>query len=136
MSSVHTVEMRPGRPQPSDNRELSTHGLCDQDYFLDGVRCNDDLEPWYVSLNVNDNLIKFKVDLGADKTIITEHVYHHRRMRPGAGGAAAPPAFGQLSFLGSGGPFLGQQQWWEGGCFSIFRRANDVTQTMSKGGCL
>ena len=62
--------------------------------------------------------------------------------------------------------FFGQQQWWEGGvfqfsggrmtsrgqcprgvvvlvnvqewgCFSIFRRANDVTQTMSKGGgCL
>ena len=90
----------------------------------------------------------------------------HRRMRRGAGGCSPPPAFGQLSFLGSGGPFFGQQQWWEGGvfqfsgeqmtscgqcprgggvlvnvqewrCFSIFRRANDVTQTMSKGGgCL
>ena len=60
----------------------------------------------------------------------------HRRMRRGAGGTAAPPppAFGQLSFLGSGGPFLGQQQWWEGECFSIFRRADDVTRTMSKGG--
>ena len=41
-------------------------------------------------------------------------------MRRGAGGAAAPPpAFGQLSFLGSGGPFLGQQQWWEGGVFQF-----------------
>ena len=55
-------------------------------------------------------------------------------MRRGGRGAAAPPAFGQLSFLGSGGPFFGQEQWWEGGCFSIFRRADDVTQTMSKGG--
>ena len=41
-------------------------------------------------------------------------------MRAGGGrGAAAPPAFGQLSFLGSGGPFLGQQQWWEGGVFQF-----------------
>ena len=55
----------------------------------------------------------------------------------GLGGGCSPPAFGQLSFLGSGGPFFGQQQWWEGGCFSIFRRADDVTRTMSKGGgCL
>ena len=109
MSSVHTVEMRPGRPQPSDNRELSTHGLCDQDYFLDRVRCNDDLEPWYVSLNVNDNPIKFKVDSGADKTIITEHVYHHRHMRRGGqGGAAAPPQLlGNSVFWAAAVLFLG-----------------------------
>ena len=45
----------------------------------------------------------------------------HRRMRRGGqgGGAAAPPAFGQLSFLGSGGPFFGQQQWWEGVFFNF-----------------
>ena len=42
----------------------------------------------------------------------------HRRMRRG-GGRGGPPAFGQLSFLGSGGPFLGQQQWWEGGVFQF-----------------
>ena len=82
MSNVHTVEMRPGRPQPSDNGELSTHGLCDEDHFLNMVLCNDDREPWYVSLNVNDNPIKFKVDSGADKTIITEHVYDSMRNTP------------------------------------------------------
>ena len=58
--------------------------------------------------------------------------------RGGAGGAAAPPppAFGQLSFLGSGGPFFWAAAMVGGGCFSIFRRADDVTQTMSKGGVL
>ena len=30
-----------------------------------------------------------------------------------------------------GGVLVNVQEW---GCFSIFRRANDVTQTMSKGG--
>ena len=40
--------------------------------------------------------------------------------RGGQGGLQPPPpAFGQLSFLGSGGPFLGQQQWWEGGVFQF-----------------
>ena len=39
--------------------------------------------------------------------------------RGGQGGCSPPPAFGQLSFLGSGGPFLGQQQWWEGGVFQF-----------------
>ena len=44
----------------------------------------------------------------------------HRRMRRGGGGGqGGPPAFGQLSFLGSGGPFFGQQQWWEGGVFQF-----------------
>ena len=43
----------------------------------------------------------------------------HRRMRRGGGSRGAPPAFGQLSFLGSGGPFFGQQQWWEGGVFQF-----------------
>ena len=41
----------------------------------------------------------------------------HRRMR--RGGRGGPPAFGQLSFLSSGGPFFGQQQWWEGGVFQF-----------------
>ena len=47
------------------------------------------------------------------------YTHTHRRMRRGGRGAAAPLAFGQLSFLGSGGPFFGQQQWWEGGVFQF-----------------
>ena len=59
--------------------------------------------------------------------------------RGGAGGAAAPPppAFGQLSFLGSGGPFFGQQQWWEGGVFQFSGgRMTSRGQCPRGGGCL
>ena len=44
------------------------------------------------------------------------YVCIHRRMRrAGRGGCSPPPSFWATQFLGSGGPFLGQQQWWEGG---------------------
>ena len=36
-----------------------------------------------------------------------------------------------MTSRGQGGVLVNVQEW---GCFSIFRRANDVTQTMSKGG--
>ena len=60
----------------------------------------------------------------------------HRRMRRGGGGQGGGPAFGQLSFLGQRRSFFGAAAMVGGGCFSIFRRADDVTRTMSKGGCL
>ena len=63
----------------------------------------------------------------------------HRRMRRGGGqgGLQPPPAFGQLSFLGSGGPFFGQQQWWEGGVFQFSGgRMTSRGQCPRGGGCL
>ena len=82
--------------------------------------------------------------------------------RGGQGGLQPPQLLGNSVFWAAVVLFFGQQQWWEGGvfqfsggrmtsrgqcprggvlvnvqewgCFSIFRRANDVTQTMSKGG--
>ena len=61
----------------------------------------------------------------------------HRRMRRGAGGLQPPLAFGQLSFLGSGGPFFGQQQWWEGGVFQFSGgRMTSRGQCPRGGGCL
>ena len=91
------------------------------------------------------------------------YIYTHRRMRRGGQGGCSPPPqlLGNSVFWAAAVLFWGQQQWWEGGvfqfsrgrmtsrgqcprgvlvnvqewgCFSIFRRANDVTQTMSKGG--
>ena len=58
----------------------------------------------------------------------------------GGGGSrgSGPPPFGPRCRLFNIGPkvgpppFVNVQEW---GCFSIFLRANDVTRTMSKGGC-
>ena len=56
-------------------------------------------------------------------------------MRRGAGGAAAPPpSFWATQFFGQRRSFFWAAAMVGGGCFSIFLRANDVTQTMSKGG--
>ena len=64
--------------------------------------------------------------------------YQHRRMRRGGQGGLQPPppAFGQLSFLGSGGPFFGQQQWWEGGVFQFSGGRMTSRGQCPRGGCL
>ena len=56
----------------------------------------------------------------------------HRRMRRGAGGGG--PSFWATQFFGQRRSFFWAAAMVGGGCFSIFRRADDVTRTMSKGG--
>ena len=56
-------------------------------------------------------------------------VYVHRRMRRGGQQPPPPQFFGQRRSFFWAAAMVG------GGCFSIFRRADDVTRTMSKGGC-
>ena len=55
---------------------------------------------------------------------------------PGGGGSGPPLLGHDVGFLTLGPkldpPFVNVQEW---GYFSIFLRANDVTRTMSKGGC-
>ena len=58
----------------------------------------------------------------------------HRRMRRGQGGCSPPPSFWATQFFGQRRSFFGAAAMVGGGCFSIFRRADDVTRTMSKGG--
>ena len=59
----------------------------------------------------------------------------HRRMRRGGQGGAQ--VLGNSVFLGSGGPFLGQQQWWEGGVFQFSGgRMTSRGQCPGGGGCL
>ena len=61
----------------------------------------------------------------------------HRRMRRGGGrGAAAPPSFWATQFFGQRRSFFWAAAMVGGGCFSIFRRANDVTAMSKGGGCL
>ena len=54
--------------------------------------------------------------------------------RGGRGGAAAPASFWAIQFFGQRRSFFWAAAMVGGGCFSIFRRADDVTRTMSKGG--
>ena len=54
--------------------------------------------------------------------------------RGGRGAAAPPPSFWATQFFGQRWSFFGAAAMVGRGCFSIFRRADDVTQTMSKGG--
>ena len=58
----------------------------------------------------------------------------HRRMRRGGRGGCSPPQLLATQFFGQRRSFFWAAAMVGGGCFSIFRRANDVTQTMSKGG--
>ena len=50
-------------------------------------------------------------------------------MRRGGRGAAAPPSFWATQFFGQRRSFFGAAAMVGGGCFSIFRRADDVTRT-------
>ena len=59
----------------------------------------------------------------------------HRRMRRGGRGGCSPPP----QLLGNSVFWAAAVLFWAaamvgGGCFSIFRRVDDVTRTMSKGG--
>ena len=80
----------------------------------DGLRCRQGIKP------------PLKTD--------SSYKERHRRMRRGAGGAAAPPSFWATQFFGQRRSFFWAAAMVGGGCFSIFRRADDVTQTMPKGG--
>ena len=66
------------------------------------------------------------------------HMPNHRRMRRGGGqgGCSPPPSFWATHFFGQRRSFFWAAAMVGGGCFSIFRRADDVTRTMSKGGGL
>ena len=52
----------------------------------------------------------------------------------GLGGCSPPPSFWATQFFGQRRSFFGAAAMVGGGCFSNFRRADDVTRTMSKGG--
>lgn len=54
-----------------------------QTYFLGTVMCDQQHEaPWEITLKVAEYPIKFKIDTGADISIIPEAVYHKIRPRP------------------------------------------------------
>ena len=47
----------------------------EEDAFLGVVHSNQSVDPWVVELNLNKQCIKFKIDTGADVTVIPASVY-------------------------------------------------------------
>ncbi|KAK3106947.1 hypothetical protein FSP39_003645 [Pinctada imbricata] len=54
----------------------------DETYFLGSIENNSDTEPWYVNLKVNNRILSFKIDTGADVSVISEATYKHLRPKP------------------------------------------------------
>ena len=53
----------------------------DQGKFL-GAITEEESKPWFTTLNVNKRPINFKIDTGADVTVIPEEVYSRKRDGP------------------------------------------------------
>ena len=90
-------------------------------------------------------LSQLLIDSGSSVTVLSKELFdsipqEYRRMGQGAGGGGCsppPPSFWATQFFGQRRSFFGAAAMVGGGCFSIFRRADDVTRTMSKEGwCL
>jgi hypothetical protein len=55
----------------------------DQQYYLGAVNCTDGTDgAWYVILKLGSNSVKFKIDTGADVTVISKATYEALQDRP------------------------------------------------------
>ena len=54
----------------------------DTHLFMGSLKANNDDTPWYEVLQVNNTKLKFKLDSGADVTIISEHDYENIKPKP------------------------------------------------------
>ena len=64
----------------------------DETFFLGSVMSsNGEKDPWQVELELNGKLTKFKIDTGADITVIPEAVYNSLGPRPPLQLAVADP---------------------------------------------
>lgn len=54
----------------------------DNSYFLGAVNVNAPGKPWEVKLRIGGHQVKFKLDSGADVTVITEETYRSLRKQP------------------------------------------------------
>jgi len=67
---------RPHRP--AQQNELQEH---DSELFLGEVECRDEPQ-WLIQLNMCDTKVTFKVDNGADVTVITKEAYESLKKKP------------------------------------------------------
>ena len=49
---------------------------------MGSLKANNDDIPWYKVVQVNNMKLKFKLDFGADVTIISEHDYEDMKPKP------------------------------------------------------
>ena len=52
------------------------------EYFLGSINCPDEADPWEITLKLNNTAVKFKIDTGADITVISESTYLAFPSRP------------------------------------------------------
>lgn len=64
-----------------DSEDLGATGCIDR-YFLGSVDCFSDDESWIAALNIYSTDIDFKLDKGADNTVISEKTYISLTQRP------------------------------------------------------
>ena len=57
-------------------------GEGDQRYFLGAVECPDSDPAWFVELDVNGNPVKWKLDSGADVSVMSQETFKKMRERP------------------------------------------------------
>ena len=74
-----------------------------QRYFLGAVECPDNDPAWFVELDVNGNPVKWKLDSGADVSVMSQETFKKMRARP-----ELKPISMELSSLGGAvKPFQG-----------------------------
>ena len=70
------------KTSPSEHRYAAAEAA-NKHYFCGlVVNIQDNKPAWYVTLNVEGNHVKFKVDSGADATIVSETAYQRLQPKP------------------------------------------------------
>ncbi|XP_014676826.1 PREDICTED: uncharacterized protein K02A2.6-like [Priapulus caudatus] len=71
------------------NLNVATDAVTSQDtsegeesFFLGTIDCHEEEEAWYVPLNICGSTVKFKIDTGADVTVISHTIWRSMKSRP------------------------------------------------------
>ena len=83
--------------QETPPEEASPEKTTSDDWFLGTVKCKDTDPPWTITLPVSSQLLEFKIDSGADTSIISEETYHSLQPSPKLDPVSS-------SLVGVGGP--------------------------------
>ena len=54
----------------------------EEDFWIEAITCPDNSPPWEIELNIGENKIKFKIDRGADISVLTRDCYNELKDKP------------------------------------------------------